>query len=105
LVSTLIGAHRWLDGRLLAGDILVFLAWFGMLYQPMNTFCQSAGLIQTSSAQLKRVVFEMADAASEVKDRPDARILEHVRGKWRSASSGSSIRPAKEGGRVAKIGP
>ena len=68
-----------MHGRLSVGDILVFLAYLGMLYQPMNTFSQSASVIQSAGAQLRRV-FEIIDAVPDIKDAPKARTLPEVRG-------------------------
>jgi ATP-binding cassette, subfamily B, bacterial len=68
-----------LRGALSIGDILIFLAYLGMLYQPMNTFSQSASVLQSASAQLRRV-FELLDSAPEIKDRPNAFIPKNVRG-------------------------
>jgi ABC-type multidrug transport system fused ATPase/permease subunit len=73
------GAHRALAGQLSAGDVLVFLAYLGMLYQPLTAFSQSASVIQSTRAQLIRV-FEVLDASPEIADRPDARRLPQVRG-------------------------
>jgi ABC-type multidrug transport system fused ATPase/permease subunit len=75
-----IGVHRLEEGRLLVGDVLVFLAYLGMLYQPVNAFCQSAGVFRTAVVQLKRV-FEVVDAVSAVADKPGATVLESVGGK------------------------
>jgi ABC-type multidrug transport system fused ATPase/permease subunit len=72
-------SHEVIQGRMSVGDILVFLAYLGILYQPMNTFSQSAGVIQSSRAQLQRV-FEIIDAVPEISDRPDAVDLPAVRG-------------------------
>jgi ABC-type multidrug transport system fused ATPase/permease subunit len=74
-----VAGHQVAQGRLSVGDILVFLAYLGMLYQPMNTFSQSASVIQSASAQLRRV-FEIIDAVPDIKDRPDAKALPSVRG-------------------------
>lgn len=74
-----VAGHQVMHGRLSVGDILVFLAYLGMLYQPMNTFSQSAGIIQSASAQLRRV-FEITDALPDIKDAPKARTLPAVRG-------------------------
>ncbi|MEQ1851327.1 MAG: ABC transporter ATP-binding protein [Chthoniobacteraceae bacterium] len=73
------GAHRSLAGQLSPGDILVFLAYLGMLYQPLNAFSQSASVIQSTRAQLGRV-FEVLDASPEISDRPGAREPAKVRG-------------------------
>jgi ABC-type multidrug transport system fused ATPase/permease subunit len=74
-----VASHQVLSGRLTIGDILIFLAYLGMLYQPMNTFSQSASVIQSATAQLRRV-FEIIDAAPDIRDRPNATTLESVRG-------------------------
>jgi len=75
-----VASHQVLNGRLSIGDILVFLAYLGMLYQPMNTFSQSAGIIHSASAQLRRV-FEIIDAVPDIQDKPNAIILPSVRGR------------------------
>jgi len=74
-----VAGHQVASGQLSVGDILVFLAYLGMLYQPMNTFSQSASVIQSASAQLKRV-FEVIDAVPDIQDRPNARTLPTVGG-------------------------
>ena len=74
-----VAGYQVMQGRLSVGDILVFLAYLGMLYQPMSTFSQSASIIQSSGAQLKRV-FEIIDAIPDIKDKPEARTLPTVRG-------------------------
>jgi ATP-binding cassette subfamily B protein len=66
-----VAGHQVMNGRISVGDILVFLAYLGMLYQPMSTFSQSASVIQSASAQLKRV-FEIIDAVPDIQDRPNA---------------------------------
>ena len=74
-----VGAERVQAGRLLAGDILVFLAYLGMLYQPVNAFCQSANVLKSAGAQLARV-FEVMDAVLAIVDAPGARQLDTVTG-------------------------
>ncbi len=74
-----VAGHQVMQGRLSIGDILVFLAYLGMLYQPMNTFSQSTSVIQAANAQLRRV-FEIIDAVPEVADRPGAVAGGGVRG-------------------------
>ena len=66
--------HQILQGRMTVGDTLVFLAYLGMLYQPMTTFSQSASVIQSASAQLRRV-FQIIDAVPDIKDRPNAKTM------------------------------
>jgi ATP-binding cassette, subfamily B, bacterial len=74
-----VAGRQVMNGALTVGDILVFLAYLGMLYQPMNTFSQSASVIQSASAQLKRV-FEIIDAVPDIRDRPHAKTLPTPRG-------------------------
>lgn len=65
------GALRVLQGRMTIGDILVFLAYLGMLYTPVSGFTQSVGVYRSVRTQLSRV-FEILDTAPEIADRPDA---------------------------------
>jgi ATP-binding cassette, subfamily B, bacterial len=74
-----VAGHLVLRGSLSIGDILIFLAYLGMLYQPMNTFSQSASVIQSASAQLRRV-FELIDASPDIRDRENATVLKTVKG-------------------------
>ncbi|MCP5524196.1 MAG: ABC transporter ATP-binding protein [Verrucomicrobiales bacterium] len=74
-----VAGHQVMHGGLSVGDILVFLAYLGMLYQPMNTFSQSASVIQSAGAQLRRV-FEVVDAVPDIVDRPNATRLPAVQG-------------------------
>jgi ATP-binding cassette subfamily B protein/subfamily B ATP-binding cassette protein MsbA len=74
-----VGAHRLEEHRLLVGDVLVFLAYLGMLYQPVNSFCQSASAFKSSAVQLNRV-FEVIEAVSTVTDRLDAKTASQVAG-------------------------
>jgi ATP-binding cassette subfamily B protein len=74
-----VAGHQVMRGRLAVGDIVLFLAYLGMLYQPMAVFSQSASVIQSSRAQLRRV-FEVIDALPDITDRPKARTLPTVRG-------------------------
>jgi len=74
-----VGAERVQAGHLLAGDVLVFLAYLGMLYQPVNAFCQSTNALKSASAQLQRI-FEVMDAVPAIVDSPTARAPDRVVG-------------------------
>lgn len=78
-VALWFGARQALSGVLSAGDVLVFLAYLGMLYQPLTAFSQSASVIQSSRAQLARV-FEVLDASPAIADRPHAKAPAELRG-------------------------
>ncbi|MDB6036298.1 MAG: hypothetical protein JWM99_139 [Verrucomicrobiales bacterium] len=73
------GATRVFSGVLQIGDILVFLAYLGMLYQPINALCQSTSIVQSAGSQLRRV-FEVIDSIPAVMERPRARTLPAVLG-------------------------
>ncbi|HEY6226988.1 MAG TPA: ABC transporter ATP-binding protein [Verrucomicrobiae bacterium] len=87
-----VASHQVLSGKLTIGDILIFLAYLGMLYQPMNTFSQSASVIQSATAQLRRV-FEIIDAAPDIRDRPNATTLKSVRGEVEFRNVGFEYEP------------
>ena len=74
-----VGVQRVVAGRLLAGDVLVFLWYLGMLYQPVNAFCQGATSYKTAATQLGRV-FEVLDAVPAITNGPDAQVLPSVQG-------------------------
>ncbi|MGV3773411.1 MAG: ABC transporter ATP-binding protein [Verrucomicrobiales bacterium] len=74
-----VAGNQVIQGKLSIGDILVFLAYLGLLYQPMNTFSQSASVIQGARAQLDRV-FEIIEAVPDIKEDAKAIKLEHVHG-------------------------
>jgi ABC-type multidrug transport system fused ATPase/permease subunit len=74
-----VGARAVLAGHLYPGDVLVFLAYLGTLYQPLNAFSQGAGTYHSASAQLARV-FEILDEPVPIADPPDARKPAAVRG-------------------------
>lgn len=78
------GANRVASGNLQVGDILVFLAYLGMLYQPINALCQSTSVVQSAGSQLRRV-FEVIDSVPAVVEKPGGRALASVRGdiEWR----------------------
>jgi ABC-type multidrug transport system fused ATPase/permease subunit len=74
-----VAAHQVLRRSLSVGDILIFLAYLGMLYQPMNTFSQSASVIHSASAQLRRV-FEIIDSMPEIRSRSNAITPRSIQG-------------------------
>jgi ATP-binding cassette subfamily B protein len=73
------GTRRVLAGQLSLGDVLVFLAYLGMLYSPMKAFSEGASVVQSAGTQLKRV-FEILDTQPEVKSAPGAIAPLSVRG-------------------------
>ena len=64
-----IGSQRVAQGRMTIGDVLVFLAYMGMLYTPINSFTQGVSVMRSAAAQLAKV-FELLDTVPEIHDRP-----------------------------------
>lgn len=75
-----LGSQAALAGRLTVGDILVFLAYLGMVYQPLNSFSQGMNIYHLAKTQLQRV-FELLDVPIAVADRPGALQPAEVRGR------------------------
>jgi ATP-binding cassette subfamily B protein/subfamily B ATP-binding cassette protein MsbA len=75
-----IGAHRVAAGRLTIGDILIFLAYLGTLYQPMNAMSQSSSVVHSVRSQLDRV-FQLLDTVPAIVNSPAAVPLNTVLGR------------------------
>jgi ABC-type multidrug transport system fused ATPase/permease subunit len=74
-----IGGRRVLEGRLSIGELLVFIAYVGMLYGPMSTISGIATAIQGALTPFRRVV-EILETNPTIRDLPNARPLTHCRG-------------------------
>jgi ATP-binding cassette subfamily B protein/subfamily B ATP-binding cassette protein MsbA len=74
-----VAANLVLQQRLSVGVLLIFPAYVGMLYNPMNAISQSFGVISSTRAQLRRV-FEVLDTSPGVADRPHALAPPRVQG-------------------------
>ncbi|MBL9169421.1 MAG: ABC transporter ATP-binding protein [Verrucomicrobiales bacterium] len=69
---TWFGARQVLENQLSLGELLVFLAYLGQMFDPLNQLSMVGATLSTASASIKRV-FEVLDAPDEVKDAPNAR--------------------------------
>ncbi|MBI2926363.1 MAG: ABC transporter ATP-binding protein, partial [Verrucomicrobia bacterium] len=67
-----LGARQVLAGQLTVGQLLIFLAYLGQLYEPLNQLAHIGATVSDASAGTQRV-FELFDAAEEVKEAADAR--------------------------------
>lgn len=67
-----LGARQVLAGRLSIGELLVFLAYLGQLYDPLNQLSYVGTTVANASVGTRRV-FELLDTPEEVKDAPEAR--------------------------------
>lgn len=74
-----IGARHVMTGALTIGDLWVFIAYLGMLYDPLQNLSYTSWALEGAAAGAQRV-FEVLDTPDEVRDRPDAKPLKTTRG-------------------------
>jgi ATP-binding cassette subfamily B protein/subfamily B ATP-binding cassette protein MsbA len=77
-----IGAQSVLDGRLTVGGILVFLAYLGSLYGPLEALMYAPSTTQAAAGSARRVL-ELLDTRRDVEDQPHARRVPRLRGRVR----------------------
>jgi ATP-binding cassette, subfamily B, bacterial len=76
-----LGATYALDGRMSVGTVLVFIAYLGSLYGPVNSITYTASIMRQTAANAERVL-EILDTPADLQDLPDAREIRlrgHVR--------------------------
>lgn len=69
-----LGGQRVLEGAISIGDLLVFLAYLAMLYEPLNQLSHVGATVSTASASAQRV-FDLLDAGETVPEKFDARAV------------------------------
>ncbi|NQU11101.1 ABC transporter ATP-binding protein [bacterium] len=69
-----VGGQRVLADRLSVGELLVFIAYLGMLYGPMSTLSNLTNAVQNALVPFGRVV-EILETNPVIRDAPDARAL------------------------------
>jgi ATP-binding cassette subfamily B protein/subfamily B ATP-binding cassette protein MsbA len=74
-----IGARHVMDGTLTVGDLWVFIAYLGMLYDPLQNLSYTSWALEGAAAGAQRV-FEILDTPDDVRDQPDAKNLASTRG-------------------------
>jgi len=74
-----IGGHRVLAGKLSVGELLVFIAYVGMLYGPMSSLSGIAAAVQSAVTPFRRVQ-ELLETAPAIRDLPTAHPLDTCRG-------------------------
>jgi ATP-binding cassette subfamily B protein/subfamily B ATP-binding cassette protein MsbA len=110
-----LGAERVLDGRLTVGGILVFVAYLGSLYGPIEAIMYTPSTAQGAAGSAVRVL-EILETAREVDDRPGARRLGRVEGHVRVSDVTFGYEPgrpvlkhvtfeARPGEVIALVGP
>ena len=78
-ITALAGAHEVLAGRLMPGELLVFLAYVAGLYKPVRDIARLSARVARASASAERVA-EVLALAPEPPDAPDALPLLAPRG-------------------------
>ncbi|MGC8743297.1 MAG: ABC transporter ATP-binding protein [Verrucomicrobiia bacterium] len=67
----LVGAIETAGGRLSVGELLVFLAYLGQFYEPLNQITHAGSTAASALAGAKRL-FEIMDSKEDVVEKPDA---------------------------------
>jgi ATP-binding cassette subfamily B protein/subfamily B ATP-binding cassette protein MsbA len=62
-----VGAWHVMSGRITIGEIVIFTSYLASLYGPINTICQTWGLIQGAKVGVERV-FEILDVEKDLKE-------------------------------------
>jgi len=83
---TWFGARQVMEGQLTLGELLVFLAYLGQMFDPLNQLSGVGATVSSSGASIRRV-FEILDTPDEVKEQPTARPV--ANGKRRRKSAGT----------------
>lgn len=76
-----VGFGGWLafQSRMNVADIVAFLMYLNLFYQPITQLGRVAEDVQTALAGAERVL-QVLDSEPDVKDRPDAQSIERVKG-------------------------
>jgi ATP-binding cassette subfamily B protein len=77
-----LGGHLVIDGVFTVGLIVMFAAYLGQLYGPLQALANAPVEFATSMVSFERV-FEVLDLPLEITEKPDARALDNVRGEVR----------------------
>jgi ATP-binding cassette subfamily B protein/subfamily B ATP-binding cassette protein MsbA len=88
------GGRYALDGRLTAGELLVFISYLASLYGPLSSITYTTSTLQLAAASADRVA-EILATPSDVAERADARDV-RVRGHVRYEAVTFGYEPARE---------
>src|SRR5581483_4302598 len=109
------GGHEAMAGRLTVGELSAFLLYFGLLQMPVRSIGWIINIFSRAGSSAQRI-YEILDAESAVREKPDAVVLTDVLGHVRFESvsfSYDAISPvlrdvnidAKPGQVIALMGP
>ena len=74
-----VGAYHALKGRLTTGELLVVLSYIASIYRPLEAISTTIGSLQNQFVAL-RIAFGLMDTEPEIRDAPDAVVLDRARG-------------------------
>jgi ATP-binding cassette subfamily B protein/subfamily B ATP-binding cassette protein MsbA len=82
-----VGARQVMSGAVTVGELIVFIAYLALLYQPVNQITQSWGLIAGARIGARRV-FEVLETEADLRDGPRDFPPEGAKGSiaWRGVS-------------------
>lgn len=110
-----VGGIEVLAGRLTLGDLIAFLAYVGMITQPITSLTRISVMFQQAAAAAERV-FQVFEAETEVQEDTKATVLPPVQGHIRLRNLSFAYEPGqpvlrdinldiKPGETVALVGP
>ena len=73
------GTRHALAQQMSIGDIILFLSYLGSLYAPLEAIMYTSSTLQGAAGSARRVL-EVLETEREVRDKPGAIALTHVRG-------------------------
>jgi len=94
---TWFGAREVLAAKLSLGELLVFIAYLGQMFEPLNQLSQLGTTLSSAGASIHRV-FEILDTPDEVKDRANALAV-------RKAGQSTAASPRKKSAGPAEAPP
>jgi ABC-type multidrug transport system fused ATPase/permease subunit len=74
-----LGAYHVLQGKLTIGQLLVVIAYIASVYKPLETISYTIGTLQNKFVSLQ-ASFDLLDTVPEIKDAPNAKAIQRVRG-------------------------
>jgi ABC-type multidrug transport system fused ATPase/permease subunit len=80
LIVVSVGGMMAISGKIMVQDIVGFLLYLGMFYQPVNALAQVLENIQQALAGAERV-FEVLETEPEIKEKENAIEFKNVKGK------------------------
>jgi ABC-type multidrug transport system fused ATPase/permease subunit len=81
-ISVVMGLGAWhvIEGKISIGELIVLITYITSVYQPLEQISGTVGMVHEQLVQFDSSL-HLLDTEPEVKEKPDARTLEHVRGR------------------------